>query len=116
MAATKPRQGSLPGTNIPELEKVAESYYTAVEERIAAGEVEKEAKAALTSTIDALQKSKKIPTPKADGKKVAVYRYTGDKEDGSVTPRIVYDATKQTRTINVRNEKDDDGEEEEVEE
>lgn len=112
MAQPKPRQGSLPGTNIPELEKVAEAYYEAVADRVTAGEVEKEAKAALTSTIDALQKSKKIPTPKADGKKVAVYRYTGDKEDGSVTPRIVYDTTKQTRTINVRNEKDDEDEDE----
>lgn len=108
MAATKPRQGSLPGTNIPALEKVAEAYYSAVADRVEAGEVEKEAKAALMAKVDELQKAKKIPTPKADGKKVAVYRYTGDKEDGSVTPRVVFDSTKQTRTINVRNESDDD--------
>lgn len=114
MAATKPkpRQGSLPGTNIPALEKVAETYYSAVADRVAKADIEKEAKAALTAKLDELQKAKKVPTPKADGKKHAVYRYMGDKEDGSVTPRCVYDSKKETRTINVRNEKDKDDDEE----
>ena len=109
MAQAKPRQGSLPGTNIPALEKVAEAYYSAVADRVEAGEVEKEAKAALMAKVDELQKAKKIPTPKADGKKVPVYRYTGDTADGSVAARIVFDTKKETRSINVRNEKDDDG-------
>ena len=112
MAKLKPRQKSIPGTNIPELESVAEDYYAAVQARLEAQKIEATLKSALGVKVEELEKAKKVPSPLPDGNDHPVYRYTGNvyengEQTGEVKQRVVYSSEKTTTTVAVRNAKDE---------
>lgn len=101
----KPRQQSIPGTNIPELEEVAEEYYAAVAARVKLQEQEAELKAGLQARVEDCIKARQIKPPVKDGKAHPVYRYSGDKEDGSTCNRVVTYLEKTTNSVAVHNER-----------
>lgn len=107
----KPSQQSIPGTNIPELEEVAEEYYQTVASRVKLQEQEAELKAGLQARVEDCIKARKLKPPVKDGKPHPVYRYTGDKKDGSTCNRVVTYGEKTTCNVAVHNEKSEEKQE-----
>ncbi len=101
--SSKFKQQSIPGTNIPELEKAAEAYYDVVAERIALQKVESEAKAALEAIVDKLQKEGRLVVAQLGAEERPIYRYQVTDDDGNQVNRKIEE--EYTRRRRVRNDK-----------
>ena len=100
-AAQGPRQQSIPGTNIPELEAAAEAWKMASAARAKAQDVEAEAKYAFEAILARYQAMGKVIEAEANQKARPIYRWETTDDQGNQKPMKIEEEFIRRRSVKV---------------